>query len=765
MVFDFQLLLFIIVAAAFSNTVKAQPTSTPYEVKTCVVNFVGESCLTDLLPVANPIRYQTQPVTNPNACEDTVGQRGSLSFVDIALPTNQVLYVEVTTNVEGQENVGIDNFHVRPSRLTEPWGTPSVEFNLASFYIADTGQFSVEFASSDIWKDLQRAQNFDALMLFVNPPMDPIPSDAVLIEEDIAQFDNVGGGQLARTLGAGKYYFSAAQTYDWGQDVVYHVMDDTEVYFEQNSYVKARIIQTKQKVNNVLIRGYGVLDNAYPPTEYDIPGESDDGSRQAIHILGKNIEISGLSIVNTLKECGEFGYALNINANWAPVAVSPADSLGVFEAGELQNGNPPYKARPAHCQDFNMDDTQNTDFTNCPTSQNDGAKVSFVKAISWQMGQDGINAGKYGTVTDSFVRVVDDALKPWDSGAHYERITVWQLGLGWPINLGWWGWTQDDVGTSVENVYLIHNQNWMTSNDWPTTNSGQCVVGGVYGSSSVKSNYRIHNIFVETACSCAVGLEINKAAFSRHLTPEGCVGSIKNMSITNMFFDEEFFTGGATRTNNFLRGERNPGSLCTGDFEGKISDLTISGDVNGRALSMSDFIVPRKFVGTVPNLVFESVTVDPPSTTTSTSTTSTTSSTTTTTTELPPTTTTTTTTSTTTPITTTTTTTTSTSTTATSTPSNKVRVKIVIETPYDPTKVSWKVKIGSTNIVTGKASTMTSTNSGYETFVDLDAGIRYKFVVIDNNTIKDTFWEVLRGSNVLVDGDCNCRKEVKYFTL
>jgi hypothetical protein len=183
MVFDFQILLFIIVAAAFSNIVKAQSTSTPYEVKTCVVNFVGESCLTDLLPVANPIRYQTQPVTNPNACEDTVGQRGSLSFVDITLPTNQVLYVEVTTNVEGQENVGTDNFHVRPSRLTEPWGTPTVEFNLASFYIADTGQFSVEFASSDIWKDLQRAQNFDALMLFVNPPMDPLQTRTMVSPE------------------------------------------------------------------------------------------------------------------------------------------------------------------------------------------------------------------------------------------------------------------------------------------------------------------------------------------------------------------------------------------------------------------------------------------------------------------------------------------------------------------------------------------------------------------------------------------------------
>ena len=56
-----------------------------------------------------------------------------------------------------------------------------------------------------------------------------------------------------------------------------------------------------------------------------------------------------------------------------------------------------------------MDDTPNMDFTNCPTSRDDGAKVSFVKAISWQMGQDGLNAGKYGTVSNSFVRVVDDA--------------------------------------------------------------------------------------------------------------------------------------------------------------------------------------------------------------------------------------------------------------------------------------------------------------------------------------------------------------------
>lgn len=417
-----------------------------------------ESCIPQ--PTANPIRYQTQPVTG--VCEDTVDQAGSLSFVDITLPPNEVLYVEVTTNVVGQENVGADNFYIRPSRLTESWGTPSVIGNVASFYIADTGQFSVEFAASNIWKELTPTLNFNALMLFINPPMNDIPVDATLIGNDFNDIQREDG-VLQRTLESGsKHYFAADIAYDWGEDMVFHVLDNTEIYFEDNSYVRARFIQTKQKIDNVVISGYGVLDNNYPPTEYDIPGSTDDGSRQAIHLLGKNIHISGLTIVNTFSECGEFGYALNVNANWSPMAATyPAND--VFEAGELQNGNPPYSSnRPAHCQENNMDDTPNLDFSNCPSSQDDGAKVSFVKAISWQMGQDGINVGRFGTVADSFVRVVDDAIKPWDSGARYERITIWQLGLGWPINLGWWGWTQNDVDTVVENIYLIHNQNWMT---------------------------------------------------------------------------------------------------------------------------------------------------------------------------------------------------------------------------------------------------------------------------------------------------------------
>ena len=78
------------------------------------------------------------------------------------------------------------------------------------------------------------------------------------------------------------------------------------------------------------------------------------------------------------------------------------------------------------------------------------------------------------------------------------------------------------------------------------------------------------------------------------------------MSITNLFFDDEFINAG-TRTNNFLRGERNPGAECVGDYKGEISNLVISGDVNGRALTESDFVIPKRYTNTVPGITFHSV--------------------------------------------------------------------------------------------------------------------------------------------------------------
>lgn len=556
-------LLLLFLARGEAETAKSH-----YDVQACVANGVGQPCT---LKKMTNMRFMKHPTAA--SCDEAQGQAGSVSWMDLTLPSGKALFVQVDTKVSGQS--ADQGFFVRPTRLTREWGKAEVANQSASFYLASTGQFSVEFAPSELWRGQSGATTFDALMLFVNPELE-LPTGLTEISDDSTESVIDLGPNRA-------YVFAADFTYDWGRDQVFKVHDNTAVYFESGAYVRARIVQTEKKVNNVTISGYGTLDSHYDPTDYDIPGVSDDRTMQTIVIFGKNINVFGVTLTNTKPECGSWGYCLNINPNWAPLP----DYTDPFGAEELQLKDPPFKFRQAHCQEKNMDDSPNTDFHNCPSSHADGQHVSHVKCMTWQMGQDGLNAGKYGVVENSFVRVIDDAIKVWDSHAVYQNITIWQQTLGWPINFGWWNWDQDDIDTVVDSVYVIHNHNWLQSKDWPETDSGQCVVGGIYGSGAVKRNYRLSNIFVETAASCAVGLQITSKAYNRHPTPEGCVGSMQDFHIDGIFFDEEFYqTGGY---GNYLAGEEKPNSGCTGNLSGKIENLHIAGQVAGRAMTLSEF--------------------------------------------------------------------------------------------------------------------------------------------------------------------------------
>ena len=332
-----------------------------------------------------------------------------------------MLVVKVTTKVSSQTmNRG---FFVRPTRLTSAWERPAfANAKTATFPIRSTGQFSVEFAPPSTWRDKKKALNFPALMLFVNPTFAiPAREAPIVIEEDEVKSD-------VYDLGPGKsYVFTKANSpYDWGQQQVFKVHDNTKVYFEEGAHVRARIIQTDKKVKNVEISGYGVLDNHYEPEEYDIQGVSDDGSMQTITIYGKNIRVFGVTLINTNPTCHAFGYCLNINANWSPLAATTHSRRGI--AGK----NPPYKYHRAHCQELNMDDTPNADFTNCPTSraaQDGGNVVSSAKCISQQMGQDGLNAENMA-LWKTVVRVIDDATAL--TLAACTKISSYGSSLGWP---------------------------------------------------------------------------------------------------------------------------------------------------------------------------------------------------------------------------------------------------------------------------------------------------------------------------------------------
>jgi len=312
----------IFTARQSNNPPSVPTTSDLYTVKYCITSTIGEPCT--LQPISR-ILYLTQPVQNPSKCEETVGQLGSLSIADLTLPPGKVLYVEATTLVPSQNGNSVT---VRPTKKTKQWGTPSVSGKTARFYLADAGQYSVEFVPSSLWRDYSSTTQFDALLLFVDPTLALPP---LSVTQSVPASNSPSDpGKVLRTLGPNKsYVFRSSRTYDWGKDVVFRIESNTDVWFEGGSYVRARFVQTTSRVTNVRMMGVGgaVVDNAYPPEEYDVPGSTDDGSRQTIHILGKSVVVRGLTLVNTNTGCGEFGYALNINANWAPIQ-DPSDWRG-----------------------------------------------------------------------------------------------------------------------------------------------------------------------------------------------------------------------------------------------------------------------------------------------------------------------------------------------------------------------------------------------------------------------------------------------------
>jgi len=353
------------------------------------------------------------------SCDEAQGQAGSVAWTDLSLPQggdNKALYIQVKTNVPNQNSKR--GFFVRPTRLTREWGKATMISNTeASFYLAGTGQFSVEFAPDSLWKEYNEVTTFDALMLFVNPQLD-IPKGLTVISPKT--------NNAAIDLGPDKkYIFVAGIQYDWKRDQVFKVHSNTDIYFEHGAHVRARIVQTEKKVKDVTIQGYGTLDSHYD-LEDDLFGISDDATRQNIGIYGKNITVFGVTMVNTNPTCYAFGYCLNINANWSPIVSTSTLEKDRFDADQLQNRDPPFPYHPAHCQLNNMDDTPNTNFTNCPTSHDDGGQtVSYAKCMMWQLGQDGLNAENMGlSKTHSYALT----MTPSNRGIRTECIRISRFG-------------------------------------------------------------------------------------------------------------------------------------------------------------------------------------------------------------------------------------------------------------------------------------------------------------------------------------------------
>ena len=117
-----------------------------------------------------------------------------------------------------------------------------------------------------------------------------------------------------------------------------------------------------------------------------------------------------------------------------------------------------------------------------------GNIVSNIKVISWLPNTDGITPGS-GTLSDSFFKTGDDAIKLYSSNLTVSRCTLWQLGNAAPFEMG--VNLSDDVSyVTVENSDVIRTE-------WVYPNRSNAVLSAAFGGNATASHYTFRDIRVE----------------------------------------------------------------------------------------------------------------------------------------------------------------------------------------------------------------------------------------------------------------------------
>ena len=156
---------------------------------------------------------------------------------------------------------------------------------------------------------------------------------------------------------------------------------------------------------------------------------------------------------------------------------------------------------------------------------------------------DGINAGPYGKVSFSFIRVNDDGVKPFYTGSDFSNLVIWQMRNGWAIMLAWL--TEDDQDNIyVHDISIIHDDHYDCGLgcDYPVTGpdctnetniNSQATIGAVQGGSGTITNVRVEDITVETGVWRPFFLGVQKSCWAKEGT-----GHLKTWTFENINFSE-----------------------------------------------------------------------------------------------------------------------------------------------------------------------------------------------------------------------------------
>ena len=296
-------------------------------------------------------------------------------------------------------------------------GEPTTKSSRAGefvFTVASAGHYSVELFG-------QGEGLRDALLLF----LDDRPATASACPSP------TGGGKLHHFAGP-----SASNSGYYAFDMLTVAAGDV-VCLERGAWVEGHLSQDPGPGPEAGCSGHGiqVAGGGVWSGQAGLVGKTPAVDRRPlIQLCGANISVTGIVVVNALA---------------ANVELSPYWYTGYHDF-------PPGQMRALR----------------------GGNRIHDVKALStWWYSTDGLYAGPWGEISNSFVMVNDDALKPMARHSSVTNCTVWQGDNGWSIMLGWNTGTLE-TGMSVRDVHVIHVGHWADAYCYPCNATQQSCGSG-----------------------------------------------------------------------------------------------------------------------------------------------------------------------------------------------------------------------------------------------------------------------------------------------
>ncbi|MFZ4726926.1 MAG: T9SS type A sorting domain-containing protein, partial [Paludibacter sp.] len=196
--------------------------------------------------------------------------------------------------------------------------------------------------------------------------------------------------------------------------------------------------------------------------------------------------------------------------------------------------------------------------------------ISNVKMLSWASNSDCGVIGPNSTVTNCFIKINDDALKPIYSGLVYRDNTVWQQMTGSTIMMGW-NSIEQGISPTVSGLDVIG-----IDRGSKTTSDGtvQAFMNLKNSNGATYKNVLIENVRIEVKPYMLFGLDIkqtdpgfvNNTAFNKGL------GSVDGLTFRNIS------VAGLPARISYFNGNGNVTTTSTGEIKNvTFENLTIKG--------------------------------------------------------------------------------------------------------------------------------------------------------------------------------------------